>query len=430
MVRPGSRIGSVTTSMQSLPVVLAALSVIAATAGGAMVVASTYADEARPESGAGPASSYTEIHDAGVTGANVSVGVIEPTGFDLDALGAGVVAARAFGSGKTLVNGGVNEHGTTVARTIGRVAPDSNRYLAAFDEEADFREAVRWMADQDVDVVVVPAAFYGKPGDGTAWSSQAVQRLARNTVVVAAAGNVGTGSWQGTLETGADRVGRPRDPETGRKLSLRVSTPRTQVWLSWQNPDARYSLRIVRNNTTVATSKPYPADAVPNEVLDARLNPGRYEVVVQRQGTATSETLRLQTPTDAVEPANSTGSLVSPATARGVIVVGAFDQVAGRVPPYSSRGPTLDGRTGVDVVAPERPLDGQVDDSDGTSYAAARTAGLAALVLSADPERPPHGVESTIEQSAWDIGEPGPDRRSGAGLIRPGHAIARIRGEA
>lgn len=409
--------------MSRLAAVLAAVSVLAAATGTGLLLGQTGSDspDAHPEWAVD--GSYADLHEAGLTGENVSVGIVEPTGFELDGgVAESVVAARAFGDAKTLTNGGVNDHGSAVVGSVSTIAPDVDLYLAAFGDERDFRTAVEWVGEQGVDVVVLPVSFYGKPGDGTSRSTQAVSRLARDAVVVVAAGNVGDGYWRGSYEPDRGSEMALEHSGTGEPVRLEVSGERTQLWLGWSALDERYRLRVERNGTTVATSDPYPDDAVPNERIDASLPDGTYELYVEGGENATGTSLRVESPTDRLTTAEPSGSLVAPATARGVVVVGAYDARRDEVPAYSSRGPTTDGRNGLDVVAPESPPRATDRTAAGTSYAAARIGGVAALLLSADRNLSSAEVEAALEATARDLGPHGRDDASGHGLVRPARA--------
>ena len=124
--------------------------------------------------------------------------------------------------------------------------------------------------------------------------------------------------------------------------------------------------------------------------------------------------------TNALQHATVRGSLVAPATAEGVVGVGAWNPVQGRLAAYSSSGPTQDGRQGLDVVATARADDG----FRGSSVAAARAGGVAALVRAVRPNATPAAVESYLEATARDVGVEGVDARTGGGLLRPERAVA------
>jgi serine protease len=59
----------------------------------------------------------------------------------------------------------------------------------------------------------------------------------------------------------------------------------------------------------------------------------------------------------------------------------------------------------------------------GTSMAAPHVAGLAALLVAAHPEWTPAEVEARMEETAADLGRPGPDARFGAGRIDAARAL-------
>ena len=120
-------------------------------------------------------------------------------------------------------------------------------------------------------------------------------------------------------------------------------------------------------------------------------------------------------------------SLGAPADAPGTLTVGATS-LAGRVVPFSSRGPTGDGRIKPDVVAPGSGVliasAGTLDRyhrGSGTSYSTPLVAGLAALVVEAHPDWGPAAVREAIVMSANRADEP--DNTQGWGIPNARDAI-------
>jgi subtilisin family serine protease len=118
-------------------------------------------------------------------------------------------------------------------------------------------------------------------------------------------------------------------------------------------------------------------------------------------------------------------SITDPGNAEGVITVGSTHRMMPHnygVSYFSSRGPTGDGRTKPDLVAPgERiescSLDAYVETMDGTSMAAPHVSGAAALLMSRHRELigQPRRVKEILCASATDLGR---ERRfQGAGLV-------------
>lgn len=373
------------------------------------------------------------VHTAGITGENVSVGVVDVTGFDSSHpdLDGRVVDARSFGSG-VHVDGGSASHGTAAASVVARTAPDAQLYLATFGSPDDYERAVAWLLSEDVDVIVAPVSFYGTPGDGTSHVERVATRAVReNVVFVASAGNLAGGHWAGTYDPGPNGThefgGDDRNYLVGDGRDV-------TVWLSWDrdHADETYAVELYRTDgretRLVERSRPYLGDGVPNGRINARLLAGTYFVRVRGPPNATGAHLRLVSPTHEFRQATPTGSVAAPATARGVVGVGAYDPASDRVERYSSRGPTPDGRLGVDVVAPGRTAgSGANARFVGSSAAAPYVGGVVALVLDERPHLSPREVDRLLKQSATNVGEPGVDVASGYGRVEPWAAVRAAR---
>jgi hypothetical protein len=385
------------------------------------------------------------LHDAGVTGANVTVGVVGVTGFDTDhpSIEGRVTAARSFARGETIRNGGRTDHGTAAASIVAATAPDADLVLASFDTAAEFHAAVAWLLDREVDVIVAPVAFYGKAGDGSSPVARTTALAAEQGVtVVAPAGNLGRGRWAGSFDPTAAGIhqfpGGTRNFLTDRVAGSR----RVTLWLSWDGPSngdaaagtdtdgALFTAELYRvpdaggSARLVARTRPFVGDGTPNARLRARIAPdGTYFVRLRGSNESAGARVTLASPTHALQYRTRAGSVVAPATAAPVVSVGAYDPTADRVEPFSSAGP-IDDRPGVDVVAPDRLRAATTPGGlVGSSAAAPYVAGVVALLLDAEPQLPPDRVETRLEATARDVAAPGTDPVAGHGLVVPDRAV-------
>ena len=114
-----------------------------------------------------------------------------------------------------------------------------------------------------------------------------------------------------------------------------------------------------------------------------------------------------------------------PAAYPGVIAVGATDDTDS-VAPFSSAGSELAlVAPGMNIATYPIPLSGSlVGDESGTSYSTPLVAGVAALMLSANPSLSPQEVTSILETTAKDLGTPGWDPTYGYGLVQADAAVA------
>ncbi len=124
-------------------------------------------------------------------------------------------------------------------------------------------------------------------------------------------------------------------------------------------------------------------------------------------------------------------TLTTPADADSIISIGAVN-LNGKIAAFSSNGPTSDGRTKPDVVAPGVGIwvavsknssgnDSTYKFGDGTSFAAPITAGVCGLILSAHPKLTPLQVREALRNTANNSSTP--NNVYGWGLINAYDAI-------
>lgn len=369
-------------------------------------------------------TAIAELHDADISGENVSVGVLDVTGFETDSerLDRRVAAIRQFGGDGTSVGG--NDHGTATAATVARVAPDVELYLGTFETPDDYAAGLEWMLENDVDVVVAPVSYAGSLGDGNSRLAKATTNATeQGLVVVAPAGNLGTGHWIGEYKP-TDNV---HNFDNGTLNEIQGPPGRAEFWLAWDDPTEEYTLELHRfdepmdGTELLVRSVSHEGDHVPSERLTVDLGDDRYGLVVRGPENATGTTIRVASSSRVLSDHRPERSVTAPAAAPGAISVGAFDPVTGEAEPFSSRGPTADGRLGIYVLGPSsQPIDDDV--FVGTSASAAFVGGVAALVLDVEPTLEPAEVRWIISASADPIDNV--DAENGHGRIDPEGAVA------
>ncbi|MFC7226189.1 S8 family serine peptidase [Salinirubellus salinus] len=361
------------------------------------------------------------LHRAGLTGENVTVGIVDADFRMSDPEIAGQVAAyRSFGG-----SGGNWEHGTAVASVVADTAPDAKLYLASVGDTTSpeaYREATDWLRASGVDVVLDAGSYLGQPSDGTGEVAAIAEETARETVFVAAAGNYGRSHWHGRGSTDAEgHVQFVPGVHTNDLAGGATVAGPVRVTARWEDVGGEgYDLLLYRR-----TAGPDPVVARGSEVVGrpvehiaTTVREGRYYVVVRApDGPSGRLDVYASRP---LSQHSTSGSLTAPATARGVLAVGAVDR-EGEVAAFSSRGPVGD-RLGVDLVAPDTVAAPGTDAGQGTSYAAPYVAGTAALLIEGHPSFTPAQVRSVLRYSAVDTGLEGPDAETGYGRLDAGAA--------
>ena len=394
-----------------------------------------------PGSGAAPHNS-SSWHQAGYTGSGIKIGIID-VGYDgaVSLLGTDLPAEphlRCYTTDSDdtadLTDCDQHNHGTLVAESIIDIAPDATLYLGATRSLGDTASIVDWMITERVSIINMSLTWpFDGPGDGTSPQRHSplniLTKAVNNGILwVNSAGNDGQSSWFG-IPTDKDNDNILEFGSSGEKLNI-SNSPSPLIQLRWDGDWGSASndldLHVLDSNGNIIAQSlnPQNGDAShrPYEFLAPSLDD---DAIIQV--TTSAETLPrwVQIIVTHSSLAGSTGSasIASPAESNstGMLTVGATNwHDTQTIAPYSSRGPTPDGRLKPDLVGVdcgETALAGPGSAFCGTSQAAPHIAGLAALVRQRFPELSHYDLKEYLIIHSEDRGLPGPDNTWGAGLV-------------
>ena len=379
----------------------------------------------------------------GLVGAGMKVGIIDSfagyaslVGSELPAP-AGVRCYTYFGVfDSNLANCGGSSHGTAVAEALVDVAPAASLYLANPISPLDLRATVAWMADNGVRVINYSQNMsWEGPGDGTspfADSALATVEFAvsRGITFVMAAGNEQRATWTGAFQdrNGDDLLEFSGDDRfntvflfAGQRIVFQVR------WQdSWSAASRDLDLwvydefyNLIDFSDSAQSGAP---GQIPREIVSfVAPHSGAYHFAIERFSGAIPAWVQAQAFTgQSLSYPQHGWSIGNPGDSRspGMLAVGAShwnrtDVIA----PYSSVGPTIDGRVKPDIVGVASADSATMGPGGfaGTSQASPHVAGLAALVLQAHPTFSPAQVAAYLKQRAQPRGD-SPNNSWGAGL--------------
>ena len=339
-----------------------------------------------------------------------------------------------------------NAHGTRVAEAVMDIAPEASLYIASPRSRGDTNSAVDWMVSQGVSVIVrgVTSLFDG-PGDGTSPSGDSplktVDRAVAGGIIWAnSAGNYAQRTWFGpysTVESGDSRFLKFDGSDISNDMLLDAGD-RITVQLrwddSWSGASRDFNLHLWDFAAADIVAYSYDlqggrAGQVPSEELRYLVpSDGRYAVVVDHDSGGTPDWLQVTVwGVDSIEYYTESGSIGNPGESAnpGMLAVGASPWYNSRIiEPFSSRGPTPDGRVKPDIVGADCgatalvPLFENLLGFCGTSQSAAHVAGMAVLVRQGFPHLTAAQVASYLKDNAEQRGSPDPNNTWGHGFAK------------
>ena len=329
---------------------------------------------------------------------------------------------------------GTDAHGTACAEIIYDVAPEAELYLYKVEDIVDLENAKDRCIDNEVAIVNYSATWVGEGfGDGRGLICDIVNDAADNGILwVNAVGNYAqkhyAGFWR---DSDADNRHNFAEGDDAVNLVAEIGDAIrvTLTWDDWPTTTQDYDLYLyyqdefgniqeVDRSTDIQAGGGAPVEFI--EYFAGRA--GTYGLSVVRVGEAQPKNFRVWSWYHDIEYPVPASSLGIPSDARGALSVGAiqYDQWDwGTLASYSSRGPTADGRTKPDLVAPAgvTTVSYDVDGFIGTSAAAPHVAGAAALLKSTNPVLSRDDLWQALVEAAIDIGAPGKDDSTGYGKL-------------
>lgn len=361
-------------------------------------------------------------HNRTETGQNATIAILD-TGFNPShaPISDNVVGIRDF-TGSGVVSRDTS-HGDATAEIVIDTAPNADVILVSASTAVEFAKAAAWVNEHDeIDIATASIGFYGLPNDGTSVVDDAINPGPQtDTAWFIATGNEADGNhWRGRWRNNGGVDDTLTFDGSGSEVTetncFETEQPFTVIlqWNDWSTPSEQYKLRLFRyNRDTGQTELVGSSDNQQNLAAPPveRINwaPSSTSVfclsIVNNgaDGTAMFD-LFVSTAgaTPTLEYTSAKGSVLVPATNRYGVGVGAIRWDTEVLEPYSSRGPTIDGRLKPEIVGPTgvSTVAYGTQAYFGTSAAAPHVSGAAAVVHSANRSAVGTDLQTRLLQTA------------------------------
>ena len=337
-------------------------------------------------------------------------------------------------------------HGAAVAEVIHDVAPDSELYLAAVHTPVQLNQALDWMASQGVTVINMSLGWHAwSRVDGTGPVNAPFDRaVAQGITCSFSAANSRRRHWSGNFVGGNEPFPEQflhnwKGADQENQFTVTTVPYLVDGWLwwdDWATASQDYNLQLVRWTGSTWEEVRQSRDSqsvtrVPVEHISAELTQtGTYGWRIWRAAATRTDVdfdLFIIKGSDLV---NKTGHAYN--TSRRSVLQPGDNKTPGAITvaatgfgpkytleSYSSEGPTIDGRNGIDISNPTVVDTVSYGPStfNGTSAAAPHIAGLAALVRQAEPSLTPAEIEQYLYAQSIDLGAKGLDPLYGRGRV-------------
>ncbi len=258
-----------------------------------------------------------------------------------------------------------DEHGTAVAEIIYDIEQGMTLYLAAVDTFGDINDAITYMIDNGVDVINMSLGCVGcAPGNGEGVALEIIERAPQAGIpFVTSAGNDARQHWIGDfVDSDGDGLHEfaPGDESNsfvggqGDEITVVMNWDFPSWFASTQDYDL---LLLDSQGNIVGQSRNrqagLPGQEAVEEIVITLPFTDTFHVTVQDIQTSGPQVFEIFLNQSGLEYLVAEQSITIPADGRQVIAVGAAHWSNDVPQPFSSRGPTKDGRMKPDMAGPD-----------------------------------------------------------------------------
>ena len=403
-----------------------------------------------------------------VNGTGIKVGVLSDSFNDLGGAAADEANGALPSASKVQVledlgSGGTDE-GRAMMQIVHDIAPGASlAFYTAYESEQDFANGILALAAAGCKVICDDVSYFDEPFFQNGVVAQAIQTVeAEGVTYVTAAGNNASNGYQAawTPISGSFDGSVSHDAESFGGSLVQTVTINTEgtgdkvpLILEWNQPygatTSDLEIVVFHNGILYGEySNQNAGQELHNPLVAVQLPSGTYQIAIENLSGPNPGLIKEITAGDgfpATISGANTGTVVGHAMTPGAITAGAVSAAdtpafgfnpaseffsssgAGAELLFANNGTALSSPdvlnpvavSGIDDVATT--VSGSLSDFYGTSAASASLAGVAALLLSANPALTPAQVEQIMEETARPMSN---SAVSGAGLVQVGPAVA------
>jgi hypothetical protein len=332
-------------------------------------------------------------------------------------------------------------HGTAVTEIVHEMAPGASLYLFCINSEVGLANAEAYAKANGISIISHSMGWYNSSrGDGSGGPGSpdaiAADAAANGILWVNAAGNDAQAHWSGTFVNSGDDTHLFAPGDDGNSFYMPTGTTACALlkWDAWPTTTQDYDLYIVRSSTmtiVAGSENDQYGQTLPPEEGACYTNTGSsqwfFVGIVKYHTTTTPRMDLFLLGGMPLEYQVVAGSVAEPASSAATFAVGATCWRGTDIEPFSSQGPTIDGRTKPDITGPDQ-VSGTTYGATGascsnyqgfpgTSASTPHVAGAAALVKVAYPSYTIAQIRAFLETHSVDQGDAGKDNVYGAGLL-------------
>ena len=258
-----------------------------------------------------------------------------------------------------------DEHGTAVAEIIYDIEPSVTLYFAAVETFGEINDAITYMIDNGVDVINMSLGCVGcAPGNGEGVAIELVERAPQAGIpFVTSSGNEALQHWIGDfIDADGDGLHEfaPGDESNSFQGDQGDEIAIVMNWdfADWFASSQDYDLLLLDSAGIIVDQSRnrqagFPGQEAVEEIVITLPFTDTFNVVVQKVDASGPEVFEIFLEQRGLEYLVAEQSITVPADGRQVIAVGAARWSNDLPEPFSSRGPTKDGRMKPDMAAPD-----------------------------------------------------------------------------